>query len=63
MSIKKTIYDLHSLEFLNAPISEIYHRKKHFVNGKDLSYLKGMLSANLVQIERVVRYVYFSDIS
>lgn len=63
MSIKKTIYDLHSLEFLNAPISRIYHRKKHFVNGKDLSYLKGLLSADLVQIERGFRYVYFSDIS
>lgn len=63
MSAKKTIYDLHSLEFLNAPISQIYYSKKHFVNGKDLSYLKGMLAANLVQIERGFRYVYFSDIS
>ena len=63
MSIRKTIFDLHSLEFLNAPISQIYHRKKHFVNGKDLSYLKGVLSADLVQIERGFRYVYFSDIS
>ena len=63
MSIRKTIFDLHSLEFLNAPISQIYHRKKHFVNGKDLSFLKGMLSADLVQIERGFRYVYFSDIS
>lgn len=63
MSGKKTIYDLHSVEFLNAPISQIYYSKKHFVNGKDLSYLKGMLAATLVQIERGFRYVYFSDIS
>lgn len=63
MSIRKTIFNLHSLVLLNAPISQIYHRKKHFVNGKDLSFLKGMLSADLVQIERGFRYVYFSDIS
>lgn len=63
MSIEKIIYDLESLDFLNASISDIYYKKKHFVNGKDLFYLKGLLSANLVKIERVFRYVYFSDIS
>ncbi|MBR2616889.1 MAG: hypothetical protein IKC56_01460 [Clostridia bacterium] len=59
----KTIYAIDSLDFLNAPIDEIYHRKKHYVRGKDLNELKGILSSFFVEIEKGFRYTYFSDIS
>ncbi len=63
MNPEKTKFDLRSLEFLNATVNLIYHRKKHYVSGKDLFTFKGILSGALVQIERVFRYVYFADIA
>lgn len=59
----KIIYKFNSLEFLNASIDEIYHKKYHYINGKDLIDFKGAMSQYFVQIERVFRYTYFSDIS
>lgn len=61
--MQKKIYQFNSIDFLNATVDEIYYRKKHYVEGKDLLQFKGMLSAYFVQIERMFRYVYFSDIS
>ena len=61
--MQKKIYQFNSIDFLNATVDEIYYRKKHYVAGKDLLQFKGMLSAYFVQIERMFRYVYFSDIS
>lgn len=63
MNKEKIIYDFQSLDFLNATIAEIYHRKKHYVVGKDLLNFKCTLAAYFVRIERVFRYVYNSDIS
>ncbi len=57
------IYGLHTLEFLNASIDEIYHRKKHYATGKDSALLKGIFSAEFVKLERMFKAVYFSDIS
>lgn len=62
MGKDKTIYELHTLEFLNARIDEIYHRKKHFASGKDTMFLKGMMAGMLLRFERMCRYVYYSDI-
>lgn len=61
--MQKIKYEFKSIEFLNATIDEIYYRKKHYVTGKELLMLKGMLSSYFVQLERTFRYVYFSDIS
>lgn len=63
MEPKKRKFDLQSLEFLNATVNQVYHRKKHYVSGKDLFVFKGILSGTLVQIERIFRYVYFSNIA
>ena len=61
--MQKIKYDFKSIDFLNATIDEIYYRKKHYITGKELLMLKGMLSSYFVQLERTFRYVYFSDIS
>lgn len=61
--MQKRIYNFNSLEFLNAPVDEIYYRKKHYIKGVDLLNFKGQMSSYFVQIERLFRYVYFSDIS
>ena len=60
---QKKKYNIRSLDFLNAPIDEIYYRKKHYITGVDLLNFKGQMSPYFVQIERLFRYVYFSDIS
>lgn len=60
---QKSKYEFQSIEFLNATIDEIYHRKKHYVKGIDLLNFKCALAPYFVRIERVFRYVYFSDIS
>lgn len=60
---QKPIYEFRSIDFLNATIDEIYHRKKHYVTGIDLLGFKCELASYFVRIERVFRYVYFSDIS
>lgn len=61
--MQKIKYDFKSIDFLNATIDEIYYRKKHYITGKELLMLKGVLSSYFVQLERTFRYVYFSDIS
>lgn len=63
MNPEKTKFDLESLDLLNAWVEQIYHRKKHYVAGKDLFALKGSLAESLVRIERVFCYAYSSDIS
>ena len=63
MKINKKIYELHSLEFLNAGIDEIYYRKKHFASGKDTMFLKSMVSSIILRFERMCRYAYFSDLN
>ena len=60
---QKKKYNIRSLDFLNASIDEIYYRKKHYITGVDLLGFKGQMSSYFVQIERLFRYVYFSDIS
>ena len=60
---QKKKYNIRSLDFLNASIDEIYYRKKHYITGVDLLNFKGQMSPYFVQIERLFRYVYFSDIS
>lgn len=56
-------YEFKSKEFLNATIDEIYHRKKHRIQGIELLNFKCELAAYFVMIERTFRYCYFSDIS
>ena len=58
---QKKKYNIRSLDFLNASIDEIYYRKKHYITGVDLLNFKGQMSSYFVQIERLFRYVYFSD--
>lgn len=60
---KKIKHNFNSLGFLNATVEEIYHRKKHFVEGKDLLNFKCTLWPYFAKIERVFRVVYGSDIS
>lgn len=60
---QKKKYNLKTIDFLNATVDEIYYRKKHYITGIDLLNFKGQMSSYFVQIERLFRYVYFSDIS
>lgn len=61
--MQKKKYNIKTIDFLNASLDEIYYRKKHYISGVDLLNFKGQMSAYFVQIERLFRYVYFSDIS
>lgn len=62
MGKNKKIYELHSLDFLNAGIDEIYYKKKHFASGKDTMFLKTMMAGSILCFERMCRYVYYSDL-
>lgn len=62
MEKNKKIYELHSLDFLNAGIDEIYYKKKHFASGKDTMFLKTMMAGSILCFERMCRYVYYSDL-
>lgn len=62
MQKDKKLYELNSLEFLNADVNEIYYRKKQYISGKDTMYLKSMMAGIILQFERMCRYVYYSDI-
>ena len=62
MEKNKKIYELHSLDFLNAGIDEIYYKKKHFASGKDTMFLKSMMADSILCFERMCRYVYYSDL-
>lgn len=62
MEKNKKIYELHSLDFLNAGIDEIYYKKKHFASGKDRMFLKSMMADSILCFERMCRYVYYSDL-
>ena len=59
--VDKKKYDIKSIEFLNATIDEIYQKKKHYVVGKELTEFKGYMSLYFVQLERIFKYVYYSD--
>ena len=62
MEKDKKLYELNSLELLNAGVDEIYYRKKHYISGKDTMFLKSMMASMVLPFERMCRYVYYSDI-
>lgn len=62
MNDKKNNYEFISIEFLNAPLNDIYNKKKHLIAGKELLDLKGRMSRYFMQIERLFREVYFSSV-
>lgn len=62
MEKDKKLYELNSLELLNAGVDEIYYRKKHYISGKDTMFLKSMMASMVLSFERMCRYVYYSDI-
>jgi hypothetical protein len=62
MNDKKNNYEFISIEFLNAPLNDIYNMNKRFITGKALLGLKGRMSGYFMQIERLFREVYFSGV-
>lgn len=68
MGANKKVYELKSLDFLNARIDEIYliddyDNFAETSRSKDLLYLKGIMAATFMRFERMCRYTYNSDIN
>lgn len=49
--MQKKKYNIKTIEFLNAPVDEIYYRKKHYITGVDLLNFKGQMSSYFVQMK------------